>query len=98
MVGFIALHSVEWNRSTYDPISFCSLSMSDDSHAFTGKCVGQSLALSLQYIAGGVLAVPGGLIACPTDGSECQVHKKYLPKWALSSEHSIGLTFSLKGL
>ena len=30
------------------------------------------------------------------DGTECQVHKNCPPKWALSSEHSIGLTFSLK--
>ena len=70
--------------------------MRDDSHAFTGWCVGQSHRLSLQYTAGGVLAVLDGLIVCAMDGTECQVHKKYPPKWALSSEHSIGLTFSLK--
>ena len=66
---------------------------SDDSHAFTGKCVGQSLSLSLEYTAG-VHAVLGGLIACTTDRTECQVHKKYSLKWVLSSEHSIGLTFT----
>ena len=76
MAGFIALHSMRWNHSTYDPLSFCSLSMRDDSHAFTGWCVGQSHRLSLQYTAGGVLAVLGGLIACAMDGTECDARKK----------------------
>ena len=31
--------------------------MHDDSRAYTGLCLGQSLNLSLQYTAGGVLAV-----------------------------------------
>ena len=70
----------------------------DYSHAFsfTGWCVGQSHRLSLQYTAGGVLAVLGGLIVCAAHRTECKVHKKHPPKWALSSEHSIGSTFSLK--